>query len=974
MASDSDDADFFDKLVDSDDDDRRPLPLAAAADLAEPSAGDLAALTHAADEAEAAAAHPEAPSEPVAAPAVAKSEVVHPEAPQVEAASPTSDKGAVKQAQWNDVGAASGADPLRDFSTDGADDAFFEEGAAVPMGQASQASLQAAASVVDHSFSSGVSEDANANSHLDSGAAAMESVDQSNNAQVTDTRYWESLYPGWKYDEATQQWYQIDTLSSHHNAVEVQAQPEAPHVEAASPRSDKGAVKQAQWNNFGAANGADPLGDFSMDGAEDAFFDEGAAVPRDQASQASLQAAASAVDHRFSSGVWEDANANSHLDSGAAVMESMDQSTNAQVTDPRYWESLYPGWKYDEATQQWYQIDTLSSHQNAVEVQAQPEAATTWPDSDELKPATVDPGAEAEAALPVPEPAPVHPEAVVEAHPSVPNHGSEPPESTGPSLKVEADAAPEGSSSSSCKSVQTTVKQVHWNDFGASNGADLFGDLVADGAEDAFFDGAVPGEQALQSRAALAVNHSFSTGVSDGNANSQLDNSATGTNHTQFDSADPRYWESLYPGWKYDDTTGQWYHVDTLSAQQNYSGAVVALGADSIHQREFCASYMHNYSHAALEPISEEGTTNDVNWGQDGSYAAPAEYPPSMLFYAEYPGWYFDTNTQQWQSLEVYQQTVAQTAAASDGFAGTGHSAPQTQDSHTNTYAQHSQWQPDALGNIMQPDSSADSDILGNSYGSGIKAENQFGQQADAQPLQSASKYSNTFVPSTSQYTGTDTKQASYEGLQSSVSHQNAYKGLEQSTSDSNSSMGYQSGYTGSAPYTGHQGFKPFTSKRNWSKGFGHSTGQEVAYKGFVPSTGYQTGFEPSKDHQFSHMAYEPSTNHGYGSFVPNESMYKEQTHADSVAHMHLPNNYGGTHGSGDFAQQLSVGPNGPSQQFGFSPHEQRSSAGRPPHALVTFGFGGKLIVLKETSSITANFDSRNQVLQDFSLSYIFLQ
>jgi hypothetical protein len=828
MASDSDDADFFDKLVDSDDDDdRRPLPLAAAADLAEPSAGDLAADEAAHPKAEAepepAVAHPEAPSEPVAAPADAKSEVVHPEAPQ---------------------------------------------------------------------------------------------------------------------------------------------------VEVASPRSDKGAVKQAQWDDFGAASGADPLGDFSTDGADDAFFEEGAAVPRDQASQASLQAAASAVDHGFSSRVSEDAN--SHLDSGAAAMESVDQSNNAQVTDPRYWESLYPGWKYDEATQQWYQTDTLSSYHNAMEVQAQPEAPATWPDSDELKPATAGLGAEAEAALPAPQPASVHPEAVVEAHPSVPNPGTEPPEATGPSLKVvEADAAPEGSSSSSDKSVQTTVKQVHWNDFGASNGADLFGDLVA---EDAFFDGAVPGDQVLQSTAVLAVNHSFSTGVSDGNANSQLDNSAADTSHTQLDSADPRYWESLYPGWKYDDTTGQWYHVDTLSSQQNCSGAVVALGADSIHQQEFGASYMHNYSHAALEPISEEGTSNDVNWGQDGSYAAPTEYPPSMLFYAEYPGWYFDTNTQQWQSLEVYQQTVAQTAAPLDGFAGTGHSAPRTQDSHTNTYAQHSQWQPDALGNIMQPVGSADSDILGNSYGSGIKAENQIGQQADAQPLQSSSNYINTFVPSTSQYTGTGTNPTSYEGFQSSGSHQNAYKGLEQSTSDSISSMGYQSGYTGSAPYTGHQGFKPFTSKQNWSKGFGHSTGQEVAYKGFVPSTGYQTGFEPSKDHQFSHMAYEPSTNLGYGSFVPNESMYKEQTHADSVAHMHLPNNYGGTHGSGDFAQQLSVGPNGPSQQFGFSPHEQRSSAGRPPHALVTFGFGGKLIVLKETSSITANFDSRNQVLQDFSLSYIFLQ
>jgi COPII coat assembly protein SEC16 len=116
---------------------------------------------------------------------------------------------------------------------------------------------------------------------------------------------------------------------------------------------------------------------------------------------------------------------------------------------------------------------------------------------------------------------------------------------------------------------------------------------VADGTEDAFFEGAVPADQTLTSRDTLAVNHSFSSGVSDGNANAQLDTCATAlhrTNHTQLGTSDPRYWESLYPGWKYDDATGQWYQVDNLSSQQNAadnSGAVVALGADSIQQQEF---------------------------------------------------------------------------------------------------------------------------------------------------------------------------------------------------------------------------------------------------------------------------------------------------------------------------------------------------------------------------------------------------
>jgi hypothetical protein len=64
----------------------------------------------------------------------------------------------------------------------------------------------------------------------------------------------------------------------------------------------------------------------------------------------------------------------------------------------------------------------------------------------------------------------------------------------------------------------------------------------------------------------------------------------------------------------------------------------------------------------------------------------------------------------------------------------------------------------------MQPDGSADCGILDSSYGSGHKAENQIGQQADAQPLQSSSNYINTFVPSNTQYTGTEYKPGKLRG------------------------------------------------------------------------------------------------------------------------------------------------------------------------------------------------------------------
>ncbi|KAL6606385.1 hypothetical protein ACP70R_042038 [Stipagrostis hirtigluma subsp. patula] len=620
-----------------------------------------------------------------------------------------------------------------------------------------------------------------------------------------------------------------------------------------------------------------------------------------------------------------------------------------------------------------------------------PEPAAVPPPEAERKPAA--------APLPVdPDPPAAHPEAEAEAEQqhAAPPPTAEPETAPAPPLaeaeapEPDSAAAPETAESGSPgsgRAVQTAVKQAQWNDFG---GADPFGDLLADGAEDAFLHGAVAGDLGVQApvvasiSAAGAADHSFSGGV-DSNTNSQVDSGAgaagygdQSTNAQLDSSTDPRYWESLYPGWKYDEATQQWYQVevDTLGVQQNAaddSGAAAGLVSDNVQQQ--C---LENSSHAAPQTITEEGSTNATNWGQDASVAAsPTGYPANMLFYAEYPGWYYDTNTRQWHSLESYQQTVAQTAAtaaASDGFAGTGHSAvAHNEASYASSYSQQNPWQPGLLGNNMQPDGLADDSLSGSSYGFHQQAETQIGQQVGSELLQESTNYQpniKMFVPSTVQYTGSEAEKSSYEGFRPPNTEQT-------STSDQTTTIGHQSRYMGLEHYTGHQGgyqgFKPFTTNQTWYEGFKHSTAQEVGYNGHELSAGDQaghTGFDLSKDHQASHLAYGPPTSHGYGTlngaansldFIPKENMHKTKTHADSTAHMHLPNNYWGPQNTMDFPQQQLIGPSGASQQVGFSPHEQRSSAGRPPHALVTFGFGGKLIVLKETSSMTASFDSGNQ-------------
>nr|CAB3466692.1 unnamed protein product [Digitaria exilis]CAB3469185.1 unnamed protein product [Digitaria exilis] len=1093
MAADFDDTteDFFDNLVNSDDDDDRPVAAAAKAEAeAEAEAGDLAALTlsdpkpddhptpaplpedpknHPTTEAVPDPGPASAPPGPAPLPVShpsprqphpATDAVAEPEPSSAPPPPPAAAAPALKQAQWNDFG----ADPFGDLPPG---EAFFGDTSAEDQGAHASILGASSASEPDRSFSAGADAnaagaaglpdysfyggtDSNANSHLDSitAAAAGYGDHQSTDAQFesADPRYLESLYPGWKYNDATQQWYQVDTLSVQQITAETSAvallgtdhvQQQQQQLSASYLQNNSLAEAADEPTETEATPQPKPVTEdddqpVPAPHEEPAHPEVGPAVAhpeagtqavgsavlhpqtKTQVQETATNAAAGLPDYSFYGGT--DSNANSQLDSTTGAVGYGDyQSTDTQLesADPRYLESLYPGWKYDDATQQWYQVDTVNVQQITTETndavavlgsdnvehhhQHQKLSASGLQNNSHAE--AVDGPTETEVApqpkpvteandqpAPAPhkevehEPMPAHPQVgpvVVHPEPSTEVAGSAvlhaQTKSEVQETTTDADAAamvPEGGSPGSEKGTHTAVKQVQWNDFGASTSAgeaDLFGDLLPDGAEDGFFGAPVPGNQGVQASVlgtnnVTALDRSFSAGVgnsaavsagvvdysfygrADNNANSHFDSSATAAGYgdqsanAQLDSTDPKYLESLYPGWKYDAATQQWYQVDTPSAQSyaaaDSTGAVAVMGSDSVqqHQQQFNSLYLQNTSHTALETIAEESSANATSWG-----AAPTEYPPNMLFYAEYPGWYFDTNTQQWQSLESYQQSIVQAAtspSALDGFTGAGHSAAHhAEDSYASTYSQ-SQWQPNSLANTMQPNVSGGNSLLGSSYSSNQQAENHIGQQVNAESSQPSINYKphiDTFVPSTGQYTVKEGNHASYEG---------------------------------------------FKGNQSWYNGSEHSTNQEVGHRGFATSTDFQTGhkeFQPPNGHQVGHMAYEPSTRVGYGNsngpqdFIPNESMYKTQIHADSSAHTHVLNNYWSNQTAMDFGQQQS-------QQFGFTPHEQRSSAGRPPHAVVTFGFGGKLVVLKEISSMTANFDSGNQGIDgpDMAVTNLF--
>jgi hypothetical protein len=497
----------------------------------------------------------------------------------------------------------------------------------------------------------------------------------------------------------------------------------------------------------------------------------------------------------------------------------------------------------------------------------------------------------------------------------------------------------------------------------------------------------------------------------------------------------------MYPGWKYDEASQQWYQLDD-SVNSTGNAAQVLDNTTQNAQQQLDASYLHNSAHAGLETIAEESTTAAAGAASGWGQGAASEYPPNMLFYAEYPGWYFDTNTQQWHSLESYQQaamqagtaSMGQTVVANDGVVATsssltGYNAGQIKDlaahnqvtqhnSFSNSFTQQNQWQTmDAFGNNVRSESATDNSLASSFYGfeqhrNAETTSSSTSQQAGFNAAETVTDHyggRKGFESSSLQsgYSSSDSQQSSYKAFEPSTGYQTGYKAFEpaagnhtshnmfeQSTGNQGGykafepGMDNQSGYKAFEPSMGHhsasQGFMPSTGHQTDFKGSGVSTVHQAGYKEFETSTGYNTSFkafEPSSSQHAGYMGSQPNytgfdtsaNHHGYGDangvastqgFVPMQTMYQGQKQANASSQGHLPNSYFGTENSMNFNQQQFLGANASNLQFGHSPHEGRSSAGRPPHALVAFGFGGKLIVMKETSSMPASFNTGNQVSQ----------
>ncbi|XP_057477864.1 protein transport protein SEC16B homolog [Actinidia eriantha] len=459
------------------------------------------------------------------------------------------------------------------------------------------------------------------------------------------------------------------------------------------------------------------------------------------------------------------------------------------------------------------------------------------------------------------------------------------------------------------------VKEVQWTAFGTdsgqpdSNGFGLYSDFFSE-LGDGLVEAPVKVEENFDIDPKIGSDgEDLKSNYSDNNYNylqsqeNQTYEAATGQSGEGQDLNSSQYLESLYPGWKYDANTGQWYQVDGYDATGNVQGSVDSnLAGDlAVSDGNPQVSYLQT-AQSSVDTVTDSGRTECVtNWNQvshqsemtasvdywnQGSQESGGtesasnwnqvsqgnnEYPAHMVLDPQYPGWYYDTIAQEWRSLETYNSPVQSTIQATDRLSQTGFASAETS-SHENDQK--------ANGGYGQ---------VGNYSFQDFSAQNQ-------EPNWIGRNYNQ----------------------QSSKIWQPENVAKNEASLDFSGSQQLENDYSSN-----------FSVNNNVSQ----QKSYDSSHNNYFATPGSQ-GFVPSWD--FNQQINQPS-------MQQNEQM-------------HLSKDYYGNQNALNLSQQQFQSH----QQLSYAPNVGRSSAGRPPHALVTFGFGGKLIVMKDSTALnTSSYGSQ---------------
>lgn len=444
-------------------------------------------------------------------------------------------------------------------------------------------------------------------------------------------------------------------------------------------------------------------------------------------------------------------------------------------------------------------------------------------------------------------------------------------------------------------SMETEAKEVQWDSFNSDSDSqlhrgsgyrsytDLFGNL-GDNLEDPFAN-VGDNHDTEKSEAPTTVNGSLlENPLADSGSfrfgqhgEGQCFGTAEEQNAQGQDLSSSQYWENLYPGWKYDPNTGQWYQLEGYDANANVNGDV-NVSANSqesfnmnsqlvdnanVSDQRTDAYYLQKTTQSVAGIVTDGCTTSSVsNWNQVSQ--GNTEYPAHMVFDPQYPGWYYDTIVQEWKQLDSYNQGVDQSTSVDHN-------------QHHNLNGENHESQ----GQFNQ-------DL---NWGGSINSYNQ----------QNVSMWQNQQVAESETIGFTESQKLGNQYI---------------STDHRSNTMNQQTEFNSSGS---------IALSEQASQGFTGST--EVAgFPSFNPAVNFAQHYNQTKKEQNQNMHFSPAH---FGSQKP---VYFSQ-------------------------QPLQSGTS-----FSYVPSEGRSSAGRPPHAVVTFGFGGKLVVMKDNSYSHANSAYGSQV------------
>ncbi|KAJ8775301.1 hypothetical protein K2173_020305 [Erythroxylum novogranatense] len=434
-------------------------------------------------------------------------------------------------------------------------------------------------------------------------------------------------------------------------------------------------------------------------------------------------------------------------------------------------------------------------------------------------------------------------------------------------------------SSQSHDPMKSGVKEIEWSSFYADSSGHGFGsysDFFNGLGDSSGFSGNIDQSGAVKENV-IAGGLEKSTSYEQCQGGAQVYGGSMDGNVSEQDVYSNQDWSSMYPGWKYDDKTGQWYQITNFDANFNTSsGNEWAAVSDAKAE----VSYLQNTSQSAVGTVAESNTYESVsNWNQVPQDSNNG-YPAHMVFDPQYPGWYYDQIVQEWRTLESYTSSVESTNQA---------------------YDQQSQNAFHSSGSYSKNGCSIPNNIYGE-YGHADKYvsqgyNNQGQQDSWSKPYASYTQQDlNVWQPNT-------------------VAKSDAIPNIGAPKQSLNS---YVSDVSMSNSVDQHKSFSSMGTVPSYEKG----DCEHVDANGFTGSQGFLHGGNFSQ--QFNQ-----------GNLMPNEPT-------------NFSNNYFGSQKQVNLSQQ-SFQTN---QQYSYSPSTGRSSAGRPPHALVTFGFGGKLIVMKNSNPL----------------------